>query len=383
MTAPPVIRTTRLAALDGVRAVAITLLFADHLAFSRGGSGSFTRALDTLGGGAVSTFFVLSGFLITMLLLREQQRSGTISIKRFYLRRAIRILPPAFVYIAALSLLQIFDPNTVVSRNELLGSALFVRNLQHGSLFTAHYYTLSIEEQFYLCWPLVLFLMPNRFRLRTAAFLFFLAPVWRQVNIELFSAPNVNWARFDLRYDAMIAGAISAITLQTPDWFEKAHRIVRHGGLMLSIALAVFLGALFVQSRVPGVIAAGMPSLQIAGMALAILILAERASPIADRVMSLRPVVWVGAASYSLYIWQQLFFVHPHSSWMFTYPWNLACAFAAGIVSCYVIERPAMSRREAVESWLAGFAARRGRTRDPLHEAQAEINPPVPTELIP
>src|SRR5437868_11271046 len=246
MTAPPVIRTGRLAALDGVRGLAITFVFADHMEFSRGSSGSFTRVLDTLSGGAVTTFFVLSGFLITMLLIREQRRSGTISIKRFYLRRAIRILPPAFLYIAALVLLQIFDPNVAMSRSELLGSAVFVRNLQHGSLFTAHYYTLSIEEQFYLCLPLFLFITPDRFRLRTAVFLCLLAPIWRQINIEMFSAQNVNWARFDLRYDAMIAGAIAAIALQNSTWAGMVRRIVRNGGLKLLTGLVVFFAALFI-----------------------------------------------------------------------------------------------------------------------------------------
>ena len=106
-------------------------------------------------------FFVISGFLITTLLLREEADQQSIRLGRFFQRRALRILPAAFTYLAVLGLLEV-TVGIGVSWKELLISAGFIRNAIGGGEFTNHFWSLSIEEQFYIIWPLLLFAVAHQ-----------------------------------------------------------------------------------------------------------------------------------------------------------------------------------------------------------------------------
>ena len=150
-------------ALDGLRGIAIALVFLVHLdarAFSGGSSG-------------VDLFFVLSGFLITKLALEERDRSGSLSRPDFYLRRAFRILPALFVLLAAclvVSFTLLADAGDVL-RREIALSGLSMGNLWpvfygfEPRTALGHTWSLGLEEQFYLVWPLVLvYVMRARIR---------------------------------------------------------------------------------------------------------------------------------------------------------------------------------------------------------------------------
>src|SRR5579871_2509992 len=130
----------RLPGLDGIRAISIGLVLAFHVTESAGWN-SF-RA----GSFGVEIFFVLSGFLITWLLCCEDNRYGSISLRTFYARRALRILPPALAYLATLEFLAQF---ALVSSAGVLPCLAFIRNLVGGDPSTAHFWSLSVEEQFY------------------------------------------------------------------------------------------------------------------------------------------------------------------------------------------------------------------------------------------
>jgi peptidoglycan/LPS O-acetylase OafA/YrhL len=124
-------------------------------------------------------FFVLSGFLITWLLCFEEDKRREVSLPSFYARRALRILPPALVYIACVSFLGWLGLASV-TRMEPLYAVFFVRNLMpDGGRHLAHFWSLAIEEQFYLLWPLAfLLLRSNSRRLICAVALFAMAPFW-------------------------------------------------------------------------------------------------------------------------------------------------------------------------------------------------------------
>ena len=145
----------RLPGLDGLRAIAVALVVFHHLC-SQGTLASWPRLAAALKHGSfgVQVFFVLSGFLITWLLLREEQRSGTIDLRRFYFRRSLRILPPAFFFLGMMLLLTVFGLVSIGSR-DFLFSFLFIRNAYGpgGSPEVAHFWSLAVEEQFYLTWP--------------------------------------------------------------------------------------------------------------------------------------------------------------------------------------------------------------------------------------
>jgi peptidoglycan/LPS O-acetylase OafA/YrhL len=152
-------------ALTGLRAVAIAIVVARH-AGEAAGVGAFS-----FGFAGVDIFFVLSGFLITSLLVGEHSRTGRISLPQFYLRRALRLLPALTAFLLALLLLApALEPASL--RRPLLHSvwisALFVGNiaktLHRPDFVLPHMWSLGMEEQFYLVWPVLLFVL---LRLRT------------------------------------------------------------------------------------------------------------------------------------------------------------------------------------------------------------------------
>jgi peptidoglycan/LPS O-acetylase OafA/YrhL len=142
-------------ALDGLRAVAILLVLFDH-------AGGFAGGLI-----GVDVFFVLSGYLITSILLRELRETGDISLSNFYWRRALRLFP-AMVVLAAFEVVRsLFNPHGVQMRESVLAASLYLQNFDNVSQFThlglmGHTWSLATEEQFYLLWPLALPLVFSR-----------------------------------------------------------------------------------------------------------------------------------------------------------------------------------------------------------------------------
>jgi len=204
--------------LDGLRAFSVAWVICFHLEKRDPlifGEGIF-RTMAFFGGQGVTVFFVISGFLITSLLLKEEQRTGGISLLGFYRRRAFRILPAAFVYIA-IALAFTWTNKLQWNPLEWLGSAFFFRNLianDTTSQLTSHYWSLSVEEQFYLIWPLMVMLASPRRRLWVTASLCLFAPVWRYLVMKLGAGVYANPARIDLNYDSLLIGAVLALLQQ-------------------------------------------------------------------------------------------------------------------------------------------------------------------------
>jgi len=175
----------RLPGLDGLRAIAVSWVMLVHLFTSQkiNIENPFLRQLAASGGFGVELFFVLSGFLITYLLLKEENQTGQINLKAFYARRAFRILPPAFTF-----LFLVFSTHIMLGKSvdllEYFSAAFFFRNFTSGTQLTGHYWSLAIEEQFYLLWPATLCILPKSKRLSITLLLVLIAPLWRQLNIK-------------------------------------------------------------------------------------------------------------------------------------------------------------------------------------------------------
>lgn len=152
ITIPDILKNNYLPELDGLRGISIITVVLSHIFTD-------TRlSVFAVGNTGVEIFFVLSGFLITSRLLKEKITEGRVSLNRFYIRRALRILPVAYLFLAVLLLLNYFfrlkmDPGSFIA------SALFVRNFDlhyTSNWFNGHFWTLAIEEQFYLIFPVVI-----------------------------------------------------------------------------------------------------------------------------------------------------------------------------------------------------------------------------------
>ncbi|MGC2321688.1 MAG: acyltransferase [Terriglobales bacterium] len=143
----PKLRSSRIPALDGMRALAVFLVILYHF--------SFDWAPASLG---VLGFFVLSGFLITWLLLKENDKTGTISLSGFYKRRSLRIFPAFYAYCGGWLLLLLLTGHKVVWA-EVISAFCYISNYYQAFFhpadsFVTHTWSLAIEEQFYLLWPL-------------------------------------------------------------------------------------------------------------------------------------------------------------------------------------------------------------------------------------
>ncbi len=182
---------SRLPSLDGWRAVSILLVLGFHSSFIQGFPVWLHPAFGWIFDGnlGVRFFFVISGFLITWLLLQEMNRAGSISLKDFYIRRCLRILPVYFTFLGVLALLQFFGAAKQSSAS-WIGALTFTRNLFGNDAISGHLWSLSVEEQFYLLWPGIFLLASGgknlRTTLRVLIFGILLAPFFRALSLTVF-----------------------------------------------------------------------------------------------------------------------------------------------------------------------------------------------------
>lgn len=233
-----VISGSHLPALDGLRAVAVFTVVASH-------SNLPLRVPGDLG---VSAFFVLSGFLITRLLVRERERTGEVSIRRFYLRRTMRIFP---AYYAFLLLSYALDARAgQLWSNTLLANALtytvnyFNAFNHHPSTSVAHAWSLAVEEQFYLLWPLAFVILAARGRraLVTGVSLAALGAVaWRSwLFLGAHIDPSYVYNAFDTRLDNLAVGCLLALAVDYDTVVAAARRVAKRSWFPI-VTLALLL----------------------------------------------------------------------------------------------------------------------------------------------
>ncbi len=304
--------------LDGLRGVSIALVLVGHLSLSAGARGGLATlaSVSPLG---VTMFFVLSGFLITRLLMRERTIAGRISLPRFFARRALRIVPASYFYIAFIALLAALGVVTL-RRNDLPCALLYVMDFHHDRAWSlGHFWSLSVEEQFYLVWPPILALVSAR--AATAAALGLLAAA------DLLPAAVPNGTA------AIAIGCLLALH------FDRLAPMRFWRSAAWPVALAAVEA---IQLHLMG---AGR---QIHGMQLAthllVAIVILRSVNVSDdllgKILQSPLAVTLGTLSYSLYLWQQLFLGLAGHHWFTVFPINLLGVLAAATASYVLIERP-------------------------------------------
>lgn len=266
----------RLAALDGLRGVAIALVVLFHMRQNGFVAGSL----------GVDVFFPLSGYLITGLLLREMRETGGIDLKRFYLRRTMRLYPA----MAASVLLALALGGAV---SGALHAMTYTTNLSiaaqplRASDVLSPTWSLALEEQFYLCWPLAfLVLLPRIGARRLAGVAVVTATAgW---GVLLWAAPASAYFRPDARIGGLMVGcAVALVGRGAP----------RVGAATAMVGLAVGSSAGFTEA---GGALVAIPLVSV-GVALCLPALANTDSPL-TRALGWRPLVWIGARSYSIYL---------------------------------------------------------------------------------
>ncbi len=319
-TSDPIeLRRHRIPALDGLRALAVAAVMAYHLDFGWAGGGYL----------GVDLFFVLSGFLITGLLIEERSESHTINLRRFWVRRARRLFPALLVMLGAVALYaNLHGPGVQLQtlQGDIVATLFYFANwhfiASHNSYFAQflspspleHTWSLAIEEQFYVLWPVVLVIFAKcggrRWRGIAIAGTALLA-IASALDMALLTHGTSDITRVyfgtDTRAFELMAGALLAF------WTERTLRLPRPTPRALQAAGALAVGAI-----VAGFVELGGPPrwmfyggfLGVAVLATVVIASVSGTAPgPLGAVLSFGPIRWVGTISYGLYLWHWPIFV--------------------------------------------------------------------------
>lgn len=332
--------------LNGLRGLSILLVLYGHVERTDG----FPLPLSTslwgdLGYLGVKVFFVISGFLITGLLLDEHAQHGRISLRRFYARRTLRIFPAFYSFIVVAALLSMYNVITLPWQ-DLIIAATYIKNLTYGqSWYVEHTWSLAVEEQFYLLWPMLIIILRPHWRCIVPLAVVALAPwlrlyAWRHpeaiANILpdlLMPFPHALIAGFD----AIAMGCLLAFVKH---WLVDNKKYLQFTGSVYFWLLPIL--GISMNRWLSHPIGHGVWMAEtILNVTIAICI--ERFIRLPNRrsgqFLNSSTMVWIGTLSYSIYLWQQLFLNRHTTSWIASFPQNLVFVFTVACVSYYGIER--------------------------------------------
>lgn len=344
-----------LPALDGIRALAVLAVLAYH-------GGQTWAAGGYLG---VDAFFVLSGFLITSLLLAERRQTGAIDLQAFWMRRARRLLPALFLVLGAVAVYAaLAAAPTELERIRLdgLGSLFYVANwrfvFSHQSYFEQfaapsplrHMWSLAIEEQFYLVWPLLVFglLRWGNGKMRKLALAAGSLALLSLGLMAILHSPGQDPSRVyfgtDTRATSLLVGALLAMLAAWRPFGKTAReRTALH---IAALASAGVLGYWWATTpdRSDWLYEGGF----LAAAVLVAVVIADSTQEQAGllgRMLSLRPIRWIGAISYGLYLWHWPIYVYLNAARVGTdgfplFAIRVATTFVVATASYYLVEQP-------------------------------------------
>ncbi|MDX6228849.1 MAG: hypothetical protein QOI76_2239 [Frankiales bacterium] len=304
----------RIPGIDGLRLVAVLCVFARHAGLSH---------VDN-GGVGVDAFFVISGFVITGLLVREHDATGAVDLRRFYLARWRRLMPAA----AVACLIVVVVSVTVGGRHggewkyALLGVSYtmdFADASGHFSLLLGHFWSLAVEEQFYLLWPLALTGLlalrarRNRSLLPVVVVLTVcLLPLVERTLLWRAGLPNRDYYSPETRLDQLLAGCLLALFLShigerpVPSWLTGGSRLLAWPAAAVLLATVVTWPAHPPQPRASGYLTVGMT---VTAAATVVIIASFVTGPqtVMSRLVGWTPLAWLGAQwSYGFYVFHYL-----------------------------------------------------------------------------
>ena len=329
VVATPAPKTRRDAALDGLRGVAILLVFIFHY----GGGLQSTKPAQRLAGyftqfswSGVVLFFALSGFLITGSLWETNHTYK--HLRNFYARRALRIFPLYFLALFATATVALLHGAHLPQLRPLLVFVFFLQNFPHLSSYALrppasplplyHFWTLAVEEQFYLIWPLIMFLAHSRrHALRLSIWFFAICELFL---LSIYILPSFNGAVTHHLYDYFVltqGGALAlgcALSLAMGNRSNPTgrkpgtHRVVRKyalhafiGGLAVYLLTSITVGAFYLVYPIQFWL--GLPALSIAAAATIPLVLR---TGLPRKIFSWPPLGWLGRISYGFYVYHIL-----------------------------------------------------------------------------
>lgn len=298
--------------LDGLRALAVFAVIIYHLNVNWAPGGLL----------GVGVFFVLSGYLITDILISQWKQNGKIDLKDFWIRRAKRLLPAMLVMLIAVVVwLALFDRSQLLSlRGEIVAALLYVSNwwlvFHEVSYFESfgpaspfgHFWSLAVEEQFYLIWPLLLLLGLRYIPRRGKLLGFTLAGVALSALVmALLYEPGVDPSRIyygtDTRAFGLLIGAALAMIWPSA---KLSHKVSLPARITLEVSgiagLATILWMIWYTNQYEDFLYQGGLVLLSIATAVVVAVIAHPASSL-GKLMGAKPLRWIGVRSYGMYLW--------------------------------------------------------------------------------
>lgn len=327
----------RLPSLDGLRAISVGIILSFHLRLlpSLGRPRWMKFDPSTLG---MFIFFVISGFIITKLLLDEREQAGTIHLGAFYGRRFFRIFPALLGYLLGLAVLGGLGLASCSVHQLWLGLTFLGNYRYSGCLSTGHLWSLSVEEQFYLLWPIVLSRLSSRNASRLLLAVICVVPAIRIAHL----VHGADWMTLEWHSesvaDSLAIGCLLAIQ-RTRLHANLAYQRFANSNFCWFLPVAVLAAG---WQHSPLIYQGFGKTLMLLGIAIGIDVSIQRSRTAWGRCLNSAMLVKLGLWSYSIYLWQQVFTLQlPGAQPYAHFPLNLALSLSVGITSYYLIERPA------------------------------------------
>lgn len=289
--------------LNGLRAIAALSVVFAHISQKGVADFGFPRLFDLpMAGYGVTLFFVISGFLITFLLLKEIKKTDTVAVSKFYMRRILRIWPIYYLFIiVSILVFAILHKSNQILVNQLWFYIFFAANFpfiaQNGILILVHYWSIGVEEQFYLFWPWVAKYSKTKL-LRMAILILILLLSAKILSWFLWGSPSLIYRFFMVtRFHCMMIGAIAAILYFSQ---KKSFISIASHKLTQLLSWSLFFTMGFGLIHIPAVIGQELIALAAVSMIMGQVVSAKRIINLETKVFD-----FVGKISYGIYV------IHP------------------------------------------------------------------------
>lgn len=354
-------------ALDGLCAIAIAVVLLAHVAVAFGATiDRIVQWYTHWGALGVRVLLVISGYVVTTALIEERSRTGSVDLKRFYLRTTRRSAPPFYFYLAVIAALAVAGliPQSLAG---VVSAATFTSNYaRDAGWYADHAWLLAVEVQFYVVWPAVVRAFGARARWAAWAIVL-LCPLFRWWTLTRMNGAYGFDHRFETTADLVAVGCLLSIYERPLRDHTRSFPVPPTVVVVVLAGVTVLLTGLGDHPRLDLLFGRAAIASAVAGM---IFTMTHAPHSAAAVVLGWAPLAWFGRISYSLYLWQQLAFGPTGRSDALGMFVRSVIAFALALASYRLIEHPMAARREGLGASVRAMMRRvRGRRPDEVQGA--------------